>query len=490
MKKYFGLILLGWQLCLPAEGFSQIFDNYDNYIPQRNFKSIFFVGDDELVVRIENKVRRFTFSGTSSNTDQYSFDENLLKNLLYLDHQFIINGSGIYHHTFFKEIRKISDLKIELRPKKKSDDYPLQKFTFDRFTNTFVLTDNKTKTVHLLNAENGQLESIKIKCNKGDKLIPVNATYVYIKTEYDRKKENNSDIVIHLKSNEQKNVKQVSIVIAVSDTIAFVYDGKYTFMNLKTGEFYDWVNSLTNPNIQCCHHYLSQNRRYIISRGSTLSFSVYDIERKKIMTSSEFSSRTEQWKVYDNRMKDVIPMDLYYEFDDIEVSPDGKKYVFSEQNGWVLMVSISDYKKMFEYGMYRQNPYLKSKQQTAQTTTPSTQAPSAPINGVKELTGSFSMEYSYQWFNKTGNYKPMAIKIVVTSSTIQEYIWGNGAYVAWGGPCTIVHNKQETFGGKTGLFYVCSSGKKYFFFTDKGVNAVRVESGSDSFFDYIDKLPE
>ena len=488
MKKYLPLAVLilitvqGHDLC------GQMFKNIDNYVSEYYFKHIFFINENEFVVRNGEEVIRFDLSKDEPFQERYRFDSKWIYNLLYLDHNILINHSGVYHHNYFKEFKKISDLKIELSNKKSKEEFVHQKFVFYKPKKTFVLADSKKKIVYLLNAENGNVESMKVNIDSGDEIFPVNADYLYIRKKYNKKKRMRDYLIYHLRSNTEIQTIGLSYILAVSDTLAFVYESKYKFINLKTGELYDWVNSLTNPNIQCCHHYLSQNGRYIISVGTALTFSVYDIQKRKIMTSSEYNNRSNIWNVYDNRLKNVLPADMYYSIYDIEISPDGSKYVFSEQNGWVLVTTTGDFKKIMQYGKYRINESRSNRQQ-AQSSTPQSSRPTPVYSGVKELNLSFQSEYRYQWFNNTSNYKDMQVKIEVTPTTIQEYIWGRGAYVIWGGPCTIVHSKNETIDGKPGLLYVCSGGKIYFFYSDKGVSAVRVIESSGHSFDYISHLP-
>lgn len=216
---------------------------------------------------------------------------------------------------------------------------------FDKSKKTFVFTDSKKKIVYLLNAENGNVDFIKVNINSGDEIFPVNADYLYIKKKYDKKKRMREYLIYHLKSKTVIQTIGLSNILAVSDTVAFVYENNYKFINLKTGELYDWINSQTNPNIQCCHHYLSQSGRYIISVGTALTFSVYDIQNRKIMISSEYKNRSNIWNVYDNRLRDALPADMDYSIYDIEISLDGSKYVFSEQNGWILVTTTGDFKK-------------------------------------------------------------------------------------------------------------------------------------------------
>ncbi|HXF90442.1 MAG TPA: hypothetical protein VNJ29_00765 [Candidatus Nitrosotenuis sp.] len=129
-----------------------------------------------------------------------------------------------------------------------------------------------------------------------------------------------------------------------------------------THEKYDWINSLIKPNISCCFHHLSQSGRYIISRAPNyqLNFSIYDLQKLKILISSEYKREFEQWDVYDSRMKDVLPYDMYNGFSDIAVSPDDEHVVFSDED-WAVVMKLQDYTKVREYGEYRENIHLKSK---------------------------------------------------------------------------------------------------------------------------------
>ncbi|GCD78514.1 hypothetical protein JCM31826_19960 [Thermaurantimonas aggregans] len=468
---------------------AQIFSYSYNPPSQYNFKSIFFINDHEFIVRNNEKVSKFNLNSPNPFIEKYAFDGTLLNKLLHLDEKYIITTTAIYQHNYFKDLKKVADLTIILRTKKDKDPFEHQKFLFHKSKNVFIVSDSKDRIIYIVNPDDGTTEIIKLPIEKGDEVFPLTHEYVYVKKKYNKKKGGRSYIILNYRTNEAINTVNFTPLLTVSDTLAFVSKERYYFINIKTGELLDWVSTFTNPNIPCCDHHLSQNGQYIISRGGTLTYSVYDIKKKKILTSSEFNSRTEYLNVYDSRMRNIIYDDMYYPFDDIEVSPDGKKYIYSEQNGWVLVASTDDYSKIFQYGKYYPNSNLKRKQQASGSQNQGRSSASVP-SGVRELNLNFQSEYQYQWFNNTGTYKEMQVKIVVTPTTIQEYIWGKGAYVEWGGPCTIVHSKNETIANKTGLLYVCSSGKKYFFYSDKGINAVRVETSQNNVFDYLHDLPK
>lgn len=467
-----------------------IFEYRSSYISQYEFKSIFFINDDEFIVRNNTKVSKFSLTSSKPLLEEYKINYNWeLSNLLHLDHKYIVTTDGVYHHNFFKEIRKVFPFPVKMIPHKYKDPFVSQKLLFYRPMNAFIVSDNKKRVIHILSLENGSLETVKLNIQKEDEIYPLTNEVVLIKKKYDKKLRERKYLLLNFRTQQEVQIKEVNPILVVSDTLAFVRSNSFKFLNIKTGELYDWVNSLTNPNLQCCNHLLSQNGRYIISRHGALTFSVYDIEKRKILTSSEFKRETNYWNTYDTRMKDVIPNDMYYPIDDIEVTPDGKNYIFSEQNGWVLVTTLGDYRRVMAHGKYYQDASLKRTAQTSGTGGQSQNSGSIPT-GVKELNLNFQSEYRYQWFNSTGTYKEMQVKIVVTPNTIQEYIWGRGAYVEWGGPCTIVYSKNEIIGNKNGLLYICSSGKKYFFYSDKGINAVRVETSQNNVFDYLHDLPK
>jgi hypothetical protein len=458
---------------------------------------IFFKDETRFVIRNKNEVSEYDFTLIFPLLEKYSFDPSYLNDILYLDSRYLINTSGIYHHQFFKDFKKISEFPIRLEKVKNKEEELPHAFSFFAPRQTLIVTNDIKKQVNLINVQTGQVETYTLKTEKGDKLRPLNNSYAVV-VRY-KKGESTKYILYNLKTHEQKESSFYSGCLPLSDTLVFLKNFEHQFMNLETGETYKRVNGNIRPNIACCYHKIDQTGRYIISRSgfltTPLTFSIFDLQKNKIITSSDYDERTEKWVVYNNKMKEVLPDDMTNPFSDIAVSPDNRHVVFSEGD-WVLVMDFIDYKKIMEEGNYEVNRYLKNKQTTGTSGTVTTksnnnnnQNNNKPSPSVKLLNTSFTMVYKYMVHGK--DYKPFDVKIEVTPNTIQEYLAGKrGDYsVIWGSPCNIQNSWSATYYGKPGYYYECSSGKKYYFYKVDSKNVLRVQSSDgQDYFDYVEEV--
>lgn len=123
MKKWLALVVVSLARIQASELHGQIFENIDNYVSEYYFKHIFFINENEFVVRNGEEVIRFDLSKDEPFQERYRLDSKWIYNLLYFDHNVLINHSGVYHHNYFKEFKKISDFKIELNRKKSNEEF-------------------------------------------------------------------------------------------------------------------------------------------------------------------------------------------------------------------------------------------------------------------------------------------------------------------------------------------------------------------------------
>jgi hypothetical protein len=282
--------------------------------------------------------------------DNFYIPDSIYNGLLYVDDSLFINRNAIYRHEHLADFRRVFNLNLPWT----TDDpnkiyvnselnfsYNAEAFRFDPYSQTFIATNDKTKMVYQINVVTGKSETLKANVGKKDKILfPVSTRYLYLETE--TKKGSEKYFFDLLQQKRLPGTLSEEDFIPITDSTYIAWRNIYSYTD--TGYSVRLILDVG------CRPFSLSGRKKLVANGSFLitmisweSFSIYDLDNKRIHS---FFAKSD---MCDHRTKFVFNTLNPGWIRDIAISPDGKYVYVSHYDQGIVRYELDTWKELNKY---------------------------------------------------------------------------------------------------------------------------------------------